>query len=154
MRNLDTVDFNPVVLIRESNGENTILDGHNRVVLAKERGDSINSVSLTRTEYDKLKKAGYDDIEISYAVTARMEDASRGDIAGFASEIARQFPGANVAFRGEEAKNMLEGETAPVPAQAQSATPVEPAIPAPAAAPPAPAPAVTAQPPAAKTPYR
>ncbi len=40
--------------------------------------------------------------------------------------------------------------TAPVQPQAQPATPVEPAIPAPAAAPPAPAPAVTAQPPAAQ----
>jgi hypothetical protein len=111
LKALKTEEFSPVVLIKEKDGTSTILDGHNRAKLAKERGENIGATYLSREDYDRLSSAGFDDIEIAYAALSRMEDYSGGDISGFSTELVKQFPGSNVDARGIEAKNLLEQDS-------------------------------------------
>ncbi len=122
MKNIPTKDFSPLVTILDENGERTILDGHNRAVVAKERGDKVNTVDLTRSEYEKLAEAGFDDMEISWAALRRWEMSS--DAEGYADELNRQFSGANVSGEGEKALELLEAK--PAEPSAPIAKPAEP----------------------------
>lgn len=87
----------PAVVIVETGGDRTILDGHNRASVAIERGDKLPIVDVARDEYTALQELGFDDIEIAYAALTR---AGENDAA---SALNQQFPGANVADRGTEA---------------------------------------------------
>lgn len=88
--------YSPIVAIEDSS-KLSIIDGHNRATVAKERGHQIPVVKVTADEYADLQAKGFDDIEIAYAALTRAgQDES-------ASELNRQFPGANVARRGTDA---------------------------------------------------
>jgi hypothetical protein len=93
--------YYPVVSIFD-NGERTILDGHNRAAVAMERGDVIPTVDITKSEYDALVSAGFDDMEISYAALSRAKQDEA------ASAINQQFSGADIWKRGAEAEGILD----------------------------------------------
>ena len=63
--------MNPIVTIKEADGSYSILDGHNRAVVAMERKQKIPMVSVTRNEYEDLNQSGFDDMEISFAALDR-----------------------------------------------------------------------------------
>lgn len=119
-KNVPTKDFSPIVSIIDKTGNRIILDGHNRAVVAKERGDKINTVNITQEEYNKLQDAGFDDIEISWAALRRWEKSS--DAEGYSDELNRQFSGASVAKEGQKALDMLE-EALPPPAPGKAKPP-------------------------------
>lgn len=113
-------EYFPIVTIHEPGGGESILDGHNRASLAIDRGHQIPAVGIDRSEYDTLKKAGFDDMEISYAALsdAKEYDAAQG--------IDQKFAGDNVAKRGAKAESLLEKirqsePAAPPPADVKSA---------------------------------
>lgn len=94
--------YTPIVAVRDSDGTLTIVDGHNRASVARERGDAIPTVDLSRDQYDALIAEGFDDMEISAAV---LMDAGETDAA---EAINQQFPGANVESRARDALVRLE----------------------------------------------
>lgn len=95
-------EWNPIVLIGGEDGQETILDGHNRASVAQEIGATeIPAVSISEAEYKFLQDRGYDDAEISYAALSRAEEYEA------ASAINQQFPGSGVGRRGREAENDL-----------------------------------------------
>lgn len=107
-------DYSPITIIQEGK-KYSILDGHNRAVVAGERGDLLPAAIITKAEYEDLQSKGFDDLEISYATLTR---AGQDEAA---SELNRQFPGTNIADRGTEAWQELpdtipfvdfQGETA------------------------------------------
>lgn len=89
--------MNPIVTIKEVDGSYSILDGHNRAVVAMERKQKIPMVSVTRNEYEDLNQSGFDDMEISFAALTR---ANQDDAA---SDLNRQFSGSDVGGRGMKA---------------------------------------------------
>lgn len=89
--------MNPIVTIKEADGSYSILDGHNRAVVAMEREQKIPMVSVTRKEYEDLNQSGFDDMEISFAALTR---ANQDDAA---SDLNRQFSGSDVGGRGMKA---------------------------------------------------
>jgi hypothetical protein len=92
--------YYPIVTTTKG-GEHTVLDGHNRAVVAAERGDDVPFVSLPSHAYDALTKQGFDDQEIAYAALSHAgEDEA-------ASAVNQQFPGARVAERGMKALDKL-----------------------------------------------
>ncbi len=92
--------YPPIVTIETQHGP-LILDGHNRAAVAAVRGDKLRHVSISEDEYDMLRKAGFDDMEISYGVLTRAGEDEQ------ASNIAQQFPGSSVASRGMKAFGLL-----------------------------------------------
>jgi len=81
-----------------------IIDGHNRTIIAKEDGININTISIPKEIYNKLKRKGFDDIEISYAMLRDQMEV------GYADNLNRQFPGANVQKEGFKALDVIEAE--------------------------------------------
>lgn len=79
-----------------------IIDGHNRVSIAKENRVPIRTVSISRQLFDKLKNKGYDEIEISYAM---LTDAGYPE---FAYNLNKQFSGAGVKEAGMKAFDVIE----------------------------------------------
>jgi hypothetical protein len=94
--------YNPIVLIADG-GQYSILDGHNRAAVARERGERLPAVAVTRAEYDALKD-DYDDTEIAYAALSLGEDEAAEEAA---RDLGRQFPGARVVERGMAAASAL-----------------------------------------------
>lgn len=93
--------YYPAVTILDENGSRSILDGHNRAVVASERGEKLPIVDISHTDYDRLKNKGFDDIEIAYAALTR---AGEDDAA---SSLNSQFPGSNVHRYGMDAYHEL-----------------------------------------------
>jgi hypothetical protein len=93
--NLETKDFLPIV-VRNYDGKMTIVDGHNRAQVAKERGDKLSAVVISQEEYDFAKENGYDEIEISWAALERNDEEGNN----LSSAISNQFPGTRVAKEG------------------------------------------------------
>ncbi len=96
----DPEDMPPITVIDDG----TIIDGHNRAIIAKEEGIDINTISIPKEIYDKLKEKGFDDIEISYAMLRDQMEV------GFADNLDKQFPGANVQKEGFKALDIIEEE--------------------------------------------
>jgi hypothetical protein len=119
VRNLFPKDtpMNPIVAIQEPDGSLVILDGHNRAVVAAERKQKLPMVSVTRQEYEDLTNRGFDDMEISFAALTRTKQDEA------ASDLNRQFPGADVGGRGMSAwMNLPDVEEAPVVSGAVKST--------------------------------
>lgn len=93
-------DYFPAVTVRTDEGIE-IIDGHNRASVAIERGDQLPIVEIPESSYDALQEAGYDDMEIAYASLSQA-----GEIEA-AEAIDRQFPGARVGIRGDDAAELL-----------------------------------------------
>lgn len=91
----------PIVLLRDPGEADEILDGHNRASIARERGDNLPAVTLSRQEYMQLRAEGFDDMEITYAALTLSGEY------GAASAINQQFPGARIWERGEKAMSLL-----------------------------------------------
>jgi hypothetical protein len=90
----------PAIVTIHKDGEEHILDGHNRAAVAKERGEKIQAVSITDDEYEKLK-VDFDDMEIAYAA---LEFSGEEEAA---SDLDRQFS-SSVAKRGQKALSALD----------------------------------------------
>ncbi|MDZ4252890.1 MAG: hypothetical protein U1A72_10020, partial [Sulfuritalea sp.] len=99
-------EYTPIVAIDDS-GSLTILDGHHRAAIAKERGHQIPVVSISRANYDLLVKKGFDDMEISWAALREANEQEAADA------LNSQFPGANVEKRGLDAWQELPDERTP-----------------------------------------
>jgi hypothetical protein len=97
---VDTDEFDPIVVIDDS-GKLSILDGHNRAAVAKDRGDSLAAVKINQAEYDALQAQGFEDGEIAWAALQR---ANQSNAAG---NLNSQFPGADIARGGDKAWNAL-----------------------------------------------
>lgn len=95
-------EYPTITTIRNSDGTRTILDGHHRSIVARERGHRISTVDVTRNEYIALTDAGYDDMEIAYAALYVAGETESAD------SIARQFTGADIDVHGANAQDMLE----------------------------------------------
>lgn len=91
----------PIVVVISDDGPPKIIDGHHRATLAQERDESIEAVGIKQAEFDKLKEAGFDEIEISWAV---MDDSGEHEQA---DALDSQFAGAGVAARGRKAERAL-----------------------------------------------
>ena len=94
-------EINPIVTIY-NNGKRDILDGHNRAAVAISRKQNVPAVDLDIKEYELLKEAGFDDMEITYATLLR---ANEDDAA---SAINNQFYGAGIRQRGTEALSLMD----------------------------------------------
>jgi hypothetical protein len=101
--------YEPIVTIARD-GQHEILDGHNRAVVARERGDRLPYVEISASDYQRIADAGFDDMEIAYAALSEAGEDSA------ASALNRQFPGARVAERGTEAQALFEYAEAAQPA--------------------------------------
>lgn len=97
---VDTDEFDPIVVI-DNSGELSILDGHNRASVAKDRGDRLAAVKINQAEYDALKEKGFDDSEIAWATLQRANQSNA------ASNLNSQFPGSNIARSGNKAWDAL-----------------------------------------------
>jgi hypothetical protein len=102
-------EINPIVTIY-NNGRRDILDGHNRAAVAISRRQNLPAVDIDIKEYERLKEAGFDDMEITYATLLR---ANEDDAA---SAINNQFYGAGIRQRGTEALSLMDDPAAVVPA--------------------------------------
>lgn len=78
-----------------------ILDGHHRYEASRRAGIAINSINITKAQYQSLQEAGYDDMEIACAA-----HLTYGDIDN-ATAYEFQFPGAGVLDRANEAAELL-----------------------------------------------
>lgn len=94
-------DYPPITVIKDIFDDFIIIDGHNRARVASDNLDEIDYVAIDEDSYDNLIAAGYDDIEISYAI---LMIASSVDSA---HSLNLQFPGARVSERGTEIINMM-----------------------------------------------
>jgi hypothetical protein len=94
-------EYFPAVVIVAPDGSRQILDGHNRAADAIERGYHLPVVDLTAREYEALRAADFDDIEIAYAALDRADENEA------AAALDNQFRGAGVAKRGREAYRLL-----------------------------------------------
>jgi hypothetical protein len=103
----DSDDFDPIVVIGNDLKNLSILDGHHRASVARDRGDSLQAVRVTESEYDLLKKKGFDDTEIAYAALQR---ANKGYAAG---NLDSQFKGSGIADNGDRAWDELLSEDDP-----------------------------------------
>jgi hypothetical protein len=103
----DSDDFDPIVVIGNDLKNLSILDGHHRASVARDRGDSLQAVRITESEYELLKKKGFDDTEIAYAALQR---ANKGYAAG---NLDSQFKGSRVADNGDRAWDELLSEDDP-----------------------------------------
>jgi hypothetical protein len=103
----DSEDFDPIVVIGNDLKNLSILDGHHRASVARDRGDSLQAVRVTESEYDLLKKKGFDDTEIAYAALQR---ANKGYAAG---NLDSQFKGSGIADNGDRAWDVLLSEDDP-----------------------------------------
>ena len=111
---VDTDEFDPIVVI-DNSGKLSILDGHNRAAVAKDRGDSLAAVKIKQAEYDALQAQGFEDGEIAWAAL------QRADQSGSAGNLVSQFPGADIARGGDKAWDALidiEGKSLTYPQQA------------------------------------
>jgi len=128
---VDTDEFDPIVVIDDS-GTLSILDGHNRASVAKDRGDSLAAVKIKQAEYDALQAQGFEDGEIAWAALQRANQSSS------AGNLASQFPGSDIARGGDKAWDALidiEGKSLTYPQQAaldlaqqRAALPIEQAM--------------------------
>jgi len=85
--------------------------------VAAERKQKLPMVSVTRQEYEDLTNRGFDDMEISFAALTRTKQDEA------ASDLNRQFPGADVGGRGMSAwMNLPDVEEAPVVSGAVKST--------------------------------
>ncbi len=86
--------YTPLVVVNDG-GKMTILDGHNRAAVARDRGDAVDVVSIPAQLYQALKVRGVDDMDIAHAAHgwAGQEDAAQA--------IRQQFPGAPF-YKSEE----------------------------------------------------
>jgi len=96
----DTDEFDPIVVI-DNSGTLSILDGHNRASVAKDRGDSLASVKITQDEYDALQTQGFEDGEIAWAALQRADQSYAAD------NLDSQFPGADIRRGGDKAWDAL-----------------------------------------------
>jgi len=111
---VDTDEFDPIVVINDS-GTLSILDGHNRASVAKDRGDSLAAVKINQAEYDVLQAQGFEDGEIAWAALQRADQKTA------AGNLVSQFPGADIARGGDKAWDALidmEGKSLTYPQQA------------------------------------
>lgn len=92
--------YSPITAIDTQDGV-VILDGHNRAMVAQERGHNLPVVILSQAEYDYLVGMGYDDMEISYAALTAVDEIDA------AMAYVDQFAGSNIFERGEEAYSKL-----------------------------------------------
>ena len=106
--------YHPAVVIREADGGRSILDGHNRATVAAERGHELPIVGIPRAQYDALREAGFDDMEITHAVLSRAGERDAAD------SVHQQFPGASVEREGGKALDFLD-EHFPLPERADVA---------------------------------
>lgn len=115
-------EYFPIVVVQQRDGGLAIVDGHNRARVALDRGDRIPVVAVGIADYEALLAAGYDDMEISFAV---LRGAGQDDAA---QALAMQFPGADVDIRGEDALALLRSRSSvqPQPSQPPPAPPSEP----------------------------
>lgn len=99
----DFEDVPPITAVKTNRGLE-IIDGHNRATVAKEMDKKVQTISIDESLYNKLKDAGYDDMEITYAMLSKSgyEDA--------ASTLDSQFPGANLTRKGLEAEKIINKE--------------------------------------------
>ena len=103
---VDTDEFDPIVVIDDS-GKLSILDGHNRAAVAKDRGDSLAAVKIKQAEYDALQAQGFEDGEIAWAALQRANQSTA------AGNLVSQFPGADIARGGDKAWDaLIQGESA------------------------------------------
>ena len=89
-------EYPPIVVI-EDGGELSILDGHNRAVVAMERGHYLEAVIISAEDYSRLQGLGYDDMEIAYAALVEGGEQDQADC------VAEQFGSFGIAKRGLEA---------------------------------------------------
>ena len=111
---VDTDEFDPIVVI-DNSGKLSILDGHNRAAVAKDRGDSLAAVKIKQAEYDALQAQGFEDGEIAWAALQRANQSTA------AGNLVSQFPGADIARGGDKAWDALidiEGKSLTYPQQA------------------------------------
>jgi len=101
-------EIQPIVTIY-NNGRRDILDGHNRASIAISRNQNLPAVDIDIAEYDLLKGAGFDDMEIAYATLLRADEDEA------ASAINNQFYGSGIRQRGAEALSRMDS---PAPASA------------------------------------
>lgn len=92
----DTSEMPPVVAIAKYDSAD-IIDGHHRATVARERGDKLPVVFVGEKEYEAMNDAGFDAIEISYAVLDRAGQYEAS------SALDAQFRGSDVAGRGDQA---------------------------------------------------
>jgi len=104
----------PVTVVRTDSGLE-VLDGHHRVRAASSIGSDVPILIISGEKYSALKDAGFDDLEISYAMlySARESDA--------ATMLDAQFKGSNIGERGIEASAILDGMESPPSAPGGSA---------------------------------
>jgi len=91
----------PPIVVRSGSEGKEILDGHNRAMLAEERGEKISYAMITEEEYTKLEEEGFEQMHITFAtlqVEGEYDEASAMDSA----------LGGYVADRGMEAARLLE----------------------------------------------
>jgi hypothetical protein len=101
-------EISPIVTIY-NNGRRDILDGHNRASIAISRKQNLPAVDIDIAEYERLKRAGFDDMEIAYATLLRADEDDA------ASAINKQFYGSGISQRGVEALSLMDS---PAPASA------------------------------------
>jgi hypothetical protein len=78
---------NPIVTVKTKNGIE-IIDGHNRTVVAMEKGIKIPTVTLAESQYKQMVNAGFDDMEISYAA---LENSGENFAAESLSDMFRKL---------------------------------------------------------------
>lgn len=83
----------PVVVVRSGN-KNIVIDGAKRVALAKQQGQEIPTISISKGRYDKLKDAGFTDMEIVYGAL------DSGGYTTAAADLAKQFPKSDISQVG------------------------------------------------------
>lgn len=84
----------PAIVVITDGDTMTILDGHNRAVVAMERGHALEAAVISAGDFSRLKAAGYEDMEIAYAALVEGGEQDQADC------LAAQFKGLDVAERG------------------------------------------------------
>lgn len=86
----------------------TVIDGHNRASVAIEAGVDIKTISIKKDLFDRLRKEGFDEAEISYAMLVDAKEFEASDL------IGNQFPGSDIVNRGNKILEIFDAETARV----------------------------------------
>lgn len=102
----ETSEMFPALVTRGSDGELSIIDGHNRARVAMLRGDQLPVLEIPSDVYELLKGKGFDDMQITHAMLERagQTDAANG--------IRRTFVGLDREFfkTEDEINSIIDGD--------------------------------------------
>jgi hypothetical protein len=92
----------PPVVVADTVDGPLILDGHNRAVVARRRGERLDAVAIPGEVYLALKARGLDEVDIAHAA---LERAGEHDAA---SAVRQQFPGVRFDYSEKEADAVFD----------------------------------------------